>query len=151
MLPWRTMSRSEPRDQLAVVLTCAESDLETMAAFYGSVVGLEEERRWRDEAGGIAWIDLRGASLRLKLARAGALEDWPSTPTRGVTLLLELPDIDGRRRAIERRAPEIVFEARELGGAQAWVLHDPAGNALWLIHYAAESPDRIGDLRPVDG
>jgi catechol 2,3-dioxygenase-like lactoylglutathione lyase family enzyme len=150
MLPWRIMSRSEPRDQLAVVLTCAASDLETMAAFYVSVVGLEEERRWSDDAGAIAWIDLRDATLRLKLARAGAIDGWPTEPTRGVTLLLEVPDVDGRRRAIERRAPEAVLETRELGGAQACILHDPANNAVWLIHYPSESPERIGGLSPVD-
>jgi hypothetical protein len=142
------MARSEPRDQLAVVLTCEEKLLMEMAHFYIQVVGFEEERRWIDEAGQLSWIDLRDGALRLKLARVGALPSLPSEPTRGASLLVEVQDVDGRTRAIARRAPEVQIHTEALGGAHAAVLKDPSGNLLWLIRYSAESPDRIGALTP---
>jgi hypothetical protein len=142
------MARPEPRDQLAVVLTCEATLLTEMAHFYIEVVGFEEERRWIDEAGQLSWIDLRDGALRLKLARVGALPSLPSEPTRAASLLVEVQDVDGRSRAIARRAPEVRMQTQALGGAHACAMEDPAGNALWLIRYSAESPDRIGDLKP---
>lgn len=142
------MARSEPRDQLAVVLTCEETLLMEMAHFYTQVVGFEEERRWSDESGQLSWIDLRDGALRLKVARVGALASLPPEPTRGASLLVEVQDLEGRSRAIARRAPHVPIRAEGLGGAQASVLTDPCGNLLWLIHYSAESPNRIGSLTP---
>ena len=151
MLPWSPMTRPEPRDQLAVVLTCEASLLSEMADFYTRVAGFEEERRWRDPEGELALVDLRDGALRLKLARAGALPSLPSEVSQGVSLLVEVQDIDGRARAIARRSPDTPIAHEDLGGAQARVLSDPAGNTLWFIRYGAESPDSIGSLKPADG
>ncbi len=142
------MARPEPRDQLAIVLTCEAELLPEMTHFYVDAVGFEEERRWVDAAGQLSWVDLRDGALRLKLAKVAALSSMPSKPTQGASLLVEVRDVEGRSRAIARRAPDIVMKTEALGGAHACVMEDPAGNTLWLIRYSAESPDRIGDLTP---
>ena len=98
------MARLEPRDQLAVILTAEAERLQEMAHFYVEVAGLEEERRWVDERGALAWVDLRDEALRLKLARRDALSALPEAPTQGVSLLVEVQDVEGRARAIARRS-----------------------------------------------
>ncbi len=145
------MARLEPRDQLAVILTAEAERLQEMAHFYVEVAGLEEERRWVDERGALAWVDLRDEALRLKLARRDALSALPEAPTQGVSLLVEVQDVEGRARAIARRAPELLIEREDLGVAEARVIRDPAGNALWFIRYRDESPNRIGELTPDGG
>ena len=150
MLSWRRMHRAESRDQLAIVLAFEASRLEEMAQFYVEIVGLEEERRWVDREGVVSWIDLRDGALRLKLARVGAVEGMSDAPTQGATLLIEVPDIEGRRRAVQRRDPDLQLTSMELGGASAWQFTDPAGHQIWFVHYGEESPDRIGQLRPRD-
>ena len=151
MLPWSPMARPEPRDQLAVVLTCQPSLLSEMAHFYIHIAGFEEERRWLDPEGELALVDLRDGALRLKLARVGALSSLPGGASQSVSLLVEVQDIEGRARAIGRRSPDTPIAHEDLGGAEARVLEDPAGNTVWFIRYGAESPERIGVLKPAGG
>ncbi len=144
------MARPEPRDQLAVVLTCEATLLSEMVHFYVEILGFEEERRWVNESDELAWIDLRDGALRLKIAHMQALPFLPDRETTGVSLLVEVQDIEGRARAIARRAPQTPMKSVDLGGVQARVLEDPLGNAVWLIRYSDESPNRIGELKPAD-
>jgi predicted enzyme related to lactoylglutathione lyase len=118
-------------DRLRVLLTCAPSQFEAVASFYGEALGFEVEHRRTDESGQLA--GLRRDGTRVLLATPGAMGIGASEPTKAATLILMHPDVAAHRRALEARFSGQLGPLREMGDGRFYAIDDPAGNAVWIM------------------
>jgi catechol 2,3-dioxygenase-like lactoylglutathione lyase family enzyme len=111
-------------------------DVETLAKFYCSLLGVSEARRHLDEAGRLRsiWLDLSGTWLMIERAAADAAARPPVTGVGLGVFLLAFRGTAGERATFEARAAELgaTVESRS---AYTSYLRDPDGNRLAVSEY----------------
>jgi predicted enzyme related to lactoylglutathione lyase len=111
------------------------ADLARSRRFYEDVIGLSVSREW---GVGVAYF-LGGGLLEL----SGAVVGEDALVTRGTTLWLQVPALDGVETELRAAGVTVVKPAERMpwGLVELWV-HDPDGNELRLVEVPTDHPLR---------
>ena len=104
-------------------------DLNASRRFYVDLLGCTESP---GAGGGLARYRFVG-DMGLVLAEPGAIPELGDEVSRGVRLLLPVPDVEAARHVLQSRSAE-PLSPLENGAWGRWLaLTDPDGNAVWLV------------------
>ena len=113
------------------------TDMEKSRAFYGGVLGLEEEMVAEDD-GGTHWVEYDIAGVPLALAKAS--DEWQPNP-HGGGVSLEVADMEAAIAHLKENGVEPVMPIGDFPTCRICVIPDPDGNGIALHQRKQNHPD----------
>ena len=115
-------------------ITVATRDFDSAVAFYGSVLGLEESKRWGQMPG----AEFETGNLTIALMQSDAFGIEFRANNHPIELRVE--DFEAARAELESRGVEFKGETLDSGVCWQAFFEDPDGNALAIHHRYAPKP-----------